>query len=314
MWTRSRSRSGSIRAGIRDFFGESAEVGARLESGGPSIAGRVQSSYVPPQPPKDFSVDADVVAATAAPVTGVSGAATRRSAFGEESLIVAQAHGILTGKSSPSWPEFGSAYFAAHHPHVSTVNTEYYELPLPRVAAVRNPARAHNLVRRMKTAAQYRVEMRDTPAELAFVSHSNGAVLALQAVRELIRDGIAVRSLIMIAPAVRTKSTTREVAAWLESGMLGYALLVRPMADTLIGSIGKNWRTKLIAWPWGSLGIDGWAEDDRHRWQQTIDLPSMGHTDPVAPATRLWLYDTIISPALCLRAWGDIRPNGEVAA
>lgn len=251
-------------------------------------------------------------------MTGVSGAATRRSGHGEESLIVAQAHGILTGKSSPSWPEFGSAYFAANHPHVSTVNTEYYELPLPRVAALRNPARSHNLVRRMKTAAQYRVEMRDTPAELAFVSHSNGGVLALQAIRELIRDGIAVRSLIMIAPAVRTKSTTREVAAWLESGMLGYALLVRPMADTLIGGISKNWRTKMLAWPWGSLGIDGWATEEfqvqgsKFQVPETIDLPAMGHTDPVAPKTRLWLYDSIIAPALGLCPWGEVQPNGEV--
>lgn len=232
-------------------------------------------------------------------------------------LVVAQAHGILTGKSSPSWPEFGSAFFAARYPHVATVNTEYFELPLPRLAAVRNPARSRRLVRRLLTAAQYRVEMREEPAEIAFVSHSNGAVLAMQACRELIAQGIAVRSLIMIAPAVRTKDASSEVAKWLDTGMLDYALLVQPMADTLIGGIARNWRTKLVAWPWGSLGSDGWdlseIGDVFPNIPETIALPDMGHTDPVSVNARLWLYESIIAPALGLAPWGGVQPNGEVA-
>ena len=220
---------------------------------------------------------------------------------------MAQAHGILTGDSSPSWPEFGTAFFAARHPQVQTVNTEYYELPLPRLAAVRNPKRSRNLVRRMLTAAQYGIELRDEPAELAFVSHSNGAVLAMQACRALIAQGVAVKALVMIAPAVRTKDATREVCEWMSSGMLGSALLVRPMRDVLIGGIARNWRTKLVAWPWGSLGADGWDEDIVSEFEPefrhspgVMDIRDMGHTDVVAPKNRRWLYETIIAPELGL--------------
>ncbi len=235
-------------------------------------------------------------------------------------LIVGQAHGILTGKSSPSWPEYGDAFFAARHPQVSTVNTEYYELPLPRIAALRNPARARRLVRRLLTAAKYGIELRPDPAELAIVSHSNGAVLALQACRALIAEGIALRSLVLIAPAVRTTEATREVCGWLATGMLGYALLVRPTRDRLIGGIAKNWRTRLVAWPWGSLGHDGWDLDEiddadpRALLPETIDLPDMGHSDPVAPVHRRELYETILAPALGLSPWGDRQPATEGGA
>jgi hypothetical protein len=219
-------------------------------------------------------------------------------------LVVAQAHGILTGKSSPSWPDFGTAYFSSRHPEVVPVNTEYFELPLPRLAAVRNPSRSRHLVRRMLTLAQYGVEMRPQPAELAFVSHSNGAVLALQACRALIAQGIAVRAMVLIAPAIKTRASSREIAGWLESGMLGSALLVRPMRDAVIGLVGRSWRTKLVAWPWGSLGDDGWAVDEFPEFTElnirTIDLPDMGHSDPVAARNRRWLYETIIAPALGL--------------
>jgi len=234
-------------------------------------------------------------------------------------LVLGQAHGILTGESSPSWPEFGSAFFRAYYPQVITVDTEYFELPLPRLAAARNPRRSRNLVRRMKTAALYQVEMRETPAELAFVAHSNGAVLTLQACRALIAQGIAVRVLILIAPAVRTKAATREIAYWLASGMLGSAVLVRPTKDRVIGLIGRSWRTKIVAWPWGSLGEDGWALDEFPEYTElnirTIDLPDMGHSDPVSPENRKWLYEAIIAPALGLAPWGDLNPetgNAEI--
>lgn len=231
-------------------------------------------------------------------------------------LVVAQAHGILTGKSSPSWPEFGSAFFDAFHPHVSTVNTEYYELPFPRVAALRNPARSRNLVRRLKTAAQYQVEMRETPAELAFVSHSNGAVLALQAIRSLIKEGIAVRALVMIAPAVRTKDASREISEWLASGMLGLALLVRATKDRVIGAVGRSWRTKLVMWPWGSLGTDGWDTSEFPEFTEinvgTIDFEGMGHSDPVSPQKRKWLYETVIAPALGLTQRHEATKRGLV--
>lgn len=231
-------------------------------------------------------------------------------------LVVCQAFGILTGDESPSWPEFGTAYFEAFHPEVSTVNTDYFEWPLPRLAAIRNTGRSRRLVRRIRTAAQYLVELRETPAEIAFVAHSNGAVLALQACRELIGSGVAVRSLVLIAPALRTRDASREIGDYLATGMLDFALLVRPTKDAVIGAVGRSWRTKLAAWPWGSLGHDGWNADALGQWSGifpsaagTIDLPDMGHSDPVAPRNRRWLYQAIVAPALGLARWGDLEPK-----
>lgn len=233
-------------------------------------------------------------------------------------LVLGQFHGILTGKSDPTWPEFGTEFFEELYPWIDTVNSSYFALPLPRIEALRNRGRSRDLVAEMVTACK--VVQRDwgRNPRVAIVSHSNGGVLAIQVARGLIRRGIAVHAIILMAPALRTGAASREIAEWLTSGMLEYALLVRPTRDILIGGIGANWRTKLYAWPWGSLGSDGWDVSEIEgvfpNIPETLDLPDMGHTDPVAIVNREWLYREIISPALGLAPWGELQPRGGLAA
>lgn len=226
--------------------------------------------------------------------------------------LVGQFHGILTGKSSPTWPTFGSGWFGCHHPGVVTVNSEYFALPLPRVEMLRNRRRSRDLARAIMV--EYGIQGPRTPVSL--VSHSNGAVLALRVARDLIARGVPLRSLVLIAPAIRTAEASREIGRWLDRGMLDYALLVRPTRDRLIGAIGSSWRTKLYAWPWGSLGADGWDIDETGfvfpNPPETLDLPDMGHSDPVAPANREWLYASVIAPALGLAPWMESTPRGGV--
>lgn len=228
-------------------------------------------------------------------------------------MVVGQFHGILTRQSSPTWPVFGTGFFESTHPRVATVNSSYFALPLPRIEALRNPRRSRELAREIRAAS---TRLGDAP--ISIVSHSNGAVLALQVARALIERGIAIRSLVLIAPALRTRSASREIADWLARGMLDYALLVRPTRDLLISGIGANWRTKIYAWPWGSLGSDGWDVAETSpvfpNIPETIDLADMGHSDPVAPANREWLYQQVISPALGLAPWGEIEPKGGIEA
>lgn len=225
-------------------------------------------------------------------------------------MVVAQIHGILTRKSDPNWPAHGSAFFRQFHPHVATVNSTYFELPLPRIAAVRNPRRSRALV---KEILETEGDM-PAPAPISLVAHSNGGVLAMQVARALIAAGVPVRALVLIAPALRTRSASREIGAWLAQGMLDYALLVRPTRDRLIGAIGHSWRTKIVAWPWGALGHDGWdieaVDHGSPNTPETLDLPDMGHSDPVAPWNRHWLFSEVIVPALGLAPWGDRRPKG----
>lgn len=231
-------------------------------------------------------------------------------------MIVGQFHGILTGQSSPTWPTFGTGYLDATHPQVKTINAKYYALPLPRIEALRNRRRAKALANEVYdawTEAQGFEDPTYQMTPISIVAHSNGGVLALQVARILIGWGIPLRSLILIAPALRTGPASKEIAEWIERGMLESALLVRPTRDILIGGIGTNWKTKLFSWPWGSLGADDWKEDAKVDGSMlTLDLPDMGHSDPVAPVHRQWLYETVILPALGLAPWGELQPKGGI--
>jgi hypothetical protein len=92
--------------------------------------------------------------------------------------------------------------------------------------------------------------------------------------------------------------------------MLGSALLIRPTGDAVIGAIGRSWRTRLVMWPWGSLGADDWSDevgmvsDDGRRFfeggMETVNLWGMTHSEPVSPENRRWLYESIIGPELGL--------------
>jgi Thioesterase domain len=258
-----------------------------------------------------------------AAVSGVS-AATGRDGSAEAARsrphLVGQFHGILTRKSNPSWPQYGDAFFANRFPKVRTVNSRYYQLPFPRVAAVKNSQRSRDLTRQIDTAARLLAEQAQEQPAISLVSHSNGAVLAMQVARSLIERGRPLQSLVLIAPATPTRSTSREVADWLSRGMLDYALLVRPSSDLVIGTIGANWQTRLLAWPWGALGHDGWAAEEfqvsefqASGRQETICLPDMGHSDPVHERNWEWLYTRIVGPALGLSPWLDLQPEGEGA-
>lgn len=219
-------------------------------------------------------------------------------------MVLLQAHGILTGQSDPTWPQYGDAWFAAHHPQVRTVNTRYYQLPFPRVAAIKNTRRSRDLSRQVTTAVTLLAEQTGTRPTVSMVAHSNGGVIAMQVARALIAKGQPVESMILIAPALRTSDASREIAGWLDTGMLETALLVRPTRDLVIGGIATNWQSRALAWPWGALGHEGWdVAEIEHVFPNipmTKDLPGMGHSDPTKPHNRAWLYESIIAPALGL--------------
>lgn len=234
-------------------------------------------------------------------------------------MILGQFHGILTGQSSPTWPTFGTGYLGVLHPQVKTINAKYYALPLPRIEALRNRRRAKALADEIWDVwcDGFDEVDADTRIPISIVAHSNGGVLALQVARLLIGWGLPMRSLILIAPALRTGPASKEIAEWIERGMLESALLIRPTRDILIGGIGTNWKTKLFSWPWGSLGSDGWLLDaitspEAGAQMTTLDLPDMGHSDPIAPVHRQWLYQTVILPALGLAPWGELQPKGGI--
>lgn len=225
---------------------------------------------------------------------------------------------------------FGRRWLMDRHAEVETIRSEYFALPLPRIEAFRNRGRTRALVEEFVKAIESLRRFQNSPLcadscksetmAVSIVSHSNGGVLALQVARKLIAMGVPIRAMVLIAPALRTGPATREIAGWLESGMLDYALLVRPTRDLLISSIGANWRTRLFSWPWGSLGHDGWALDCGFgisdcgfpNGMETLDLSDMGHSDPVSMEHREWLFESVIAPALGLAPWGELEPRGGI--
>lgn len=226
-----------------------------------------------------------------------------RSAKGPH--LVGESHGILTGDSDITWPDFGTFWFWDFAPNVRTITSHYFELPLPRIAALRNPDRSRRLAMRLRSMQDMYFDQVGVDPAISLVSHSNGAVLNLQAARLLIEDGIKIHAMVLIAPAIRTKDASEEIDRWLLSGMLGRAVLVRPRLDGLLSLVS---RAKIASWPWGSLGHDGWAVDrmdsfDSENPPMTIDLPNDRHSDPVSVERRGVTFREIIAPALGLSEW-----------
>lgn len=186
------------------------------------------------------------------------------------------------------------------------VASDYYELPLPRLAALRNPARARELhAEATRAAREVRAEFSHRPT-LDLVTHSNGGVLALQMLRErsmVWRGG----HWVLIAPALRRGGASREIGEMIRDGRLSGVTLVRPLRDRTLAFAGRR---RIATWPWGDLGLSGWDLDALGEVPagavSTIDLPEAGHSDPLRPGSREWTFSTIVDPAL-----GLTQPRAE---
>lgn len=232
-------------------------------------------------------------------------------------MFVSVSHGILTRRTDGSWPRAFADWLSVHHPAVRSVVSEYWEWPLPRLAAIRNLARVRGLVQRAKRGLILHGAKAGRPLDFAAVGHSNGCVLAFGVVEAMIGAGIPVRSLVLMAPALRTCDTSRAVADWINRGMLGGAVLVRPTADRTIGLVS---RFRVVTWPWGSLGLDGWDEsaaaelglESLPETMVTIDLPAEGHSDLLALGRRAETFSSLVAPALGLGGGDSFFDDGRV--
>jgi len=216
-------------------------------------------------------------------------------------LIVGIFHGILTGATDAAWSGACSRFILARDTVrriVITISRDYYEFPFPRLAAVRNADRIDEIndhIAGRITTSKYRTGL---DPELAFVGHSNGCVLALHSARACIADGHRVRALILMSPALRTRDTTREIAGWMRSGMLESCVLVIATGDRPLSLASAL--PRLVTWPWGSLGHDGWS-DEALPGMRTITLKNEGHSTFLNnPEKRRGIFENIVAPLLGL--------------
>lgn len=216
-------------------------------------------------------------------------------------VLLVVVHGILTGKTDASWaPDFAKWYGNVSPVPVRSVVTDYFEWPLPRFAALRNVFRVLFLFNQVVALIESMIAEFGRVPVIKIVTHSNGAVLGEGLMRKLFGNGCAIRvhSFTAMAPATRTGQSSRLISQWIDEGWLGLCHLVRARKD---GVLSFASRYRLVVWPWGALGWEGWDLDEVAEGSlgamPTTDLPAE-HSGFLDVAHRLETFETVIGPLL----------------
>lgn len=173
-------------------------------------------------------------------------------------LIVA-IHGILTSDTTASWPDKFHGWIAKREPSVQVLKKEYRAGPFPKWNCFfKDPKLAKSLCNEV---LQF-----DEETPLWIVAHSNGAVIALQLAKRLISQGRRLDGLILTGAACSSDVEETGILKWVADGQLGQAWAFSSAQDGVVNTRGI-WR--LIKWPYGSLGRDGWTRAGR----TNVDAP-----------------------------------------
>lgn len=176
-------------------------------------------------------------------------------------LLVAATHGILTGHTNPDWPTQFEAWLLRRDPEVHVIKRQYWAGPFPRWNCwVKDPLIAKGLVNEIMLGAHY--------GPVWLVAHSNGAVITLLAMRELVRRGCPVAGIILTGAAVEADIQKSGVVGWWSHFQLDRAIAYSSHEDEVVDgdpSAATAWYGKLrdwawgrLMWPYGCLGRTGW--------------------------------------------------------
>lgn len=157
--------------------------------------------------------------------------------------IIVAIHGILTGETSSAWQQRFKHFVIDRCPDIVVENREYWA----------GPFRFYNLFFLNHLCAARVVDMLvpyiEDDHEVSFVTHSNGADIALKAIRQLAALGHRTRAVVFIAGAIQADVQRNGIADLIESGKLGRAVAYCSRADAVL-------RERFI-WPYGHLGYQG---------------------------------------------------------
>lgn len=173
--------------------------------------------------------------------------------------IIVAIHGILTGQTDPSWPDQLDAWMFHHAPDLKVLKKEYAAGPFPRWnCLVRNPRLARSLANELELLEANRTPSRLT--EVWLVAHSNGAVIALETARLLIRRGCVVTGLILTGAACGPDIARTSLLAWTQADLLRRAIAYCSPDDRVLAGPFRPLHP-LWSWlihPYGDLGRTGW--------------------------------------------------------
>lgn len=222
-------------------------------------------------------------------------------------LIVA-VHGILTGRSLPTWPERLELWSASALPDVTVLTDHYRAGPLPLWnVGVQNPRAARNLL----AVVENYLDGYD-PADVAvhFVGHSNGCDIIRRASIRLMRRGYKVASVLMFSAPCHSSVERMGFRPYIDDGSLGRLVVYAADEDRVLAPIA-DWRNPItvlhnaIRWPYGNAGRVGLT--DGEQWvvrngpeitarTATRLFPGWGHGDffPLAnPGRMAGMFETI---------------------
>ncbi len=175
-------------------------------------------------------------------------------------ILCVAIHGILTGQTRASWPDRLDAWMAERDPEIRILKKEYRAGPLPIWNCVfKNPRLAQSIVEEVELFVAGTTHK--TP--IWFVAHSNGAVIALNAVKRLIARGIRVDGIILTGAACESDVTRNGVLQWVNDGWLGRAISYSSPED---GVLNMGGLMRYLKWPYGDLGRRGWTRNAGWFW------------------------------------------------
>lgn len=197
-----------------------------------------------------------------------------------DTVLVAY-HGILTGKTEPTWPQKLETYlmrWASRRP--STITDHYKAWPLPWANWLLNKKEGRALANRLRYLLQddglplTDIEEWDQRFDLVMVAHSNGCCIVLDAIKRLAAYGIRTDRVLFIGGAIEESPARNGLLDLVKSGHLHRAEAWWSPQDGVIGLPFK--------WPYGNLGRRGWdLTDVPEQYLNAFPnrcFPGMGHT------------------------------------
>ncbi len=222
-------------------------------------------------------------------------------------LIVA-VHGILTGRSLPTWPERFELWSASALPDATVLTDHYRAGPVPLWnVGVQNPRAARDL---LAVVENYLDGYRPDEVEVHFVGHSNGCDVIRRASIRLMRRGYKVASVLMFSAPCHSSVARMGFAPYVADGSLKRLVVYAADEDAVLAPT-PTWSKpitifqNLVRWPYGNAGRVGLTDGDETVVRNGPEItgrtatrlfPGWGHGDffPLAnPGRMAGMFETI---------------------
>lgn len=217
-------------------------------------------------------------------------------------------HGILTGRSLPTWPERFELWAASALPGVTVFTDQYAAGPFPWWNVFwQNPRAANNVD---AIVENYLDGMEPGDVAVHFVGHSNGCDIIRRSAIRLMRRGYRVESVLMFSAPCHSSVARMGFKPYVDDGSLG-RLVVYAADDDDVLAPTADWSKpltvlkNLVRWPYGNAGRVGLTDGQEFvvrngpeitRTTATRFFPGWGHGDffPLAnPGRMVGMFETI---------------------